>query len=106
MRLKRAALLAQLQGAPLEESPVPSARALPLSHVRKRSATTPLRRRRRRVEVVLRGDGGERGVGRGGVVGRPPVVRQQLREVALLQRGQTLEYILEIGPGIVPVEFG
>lgn len=34
MHLKRAAFLAQLQSAPLEESPVLSARALPLSHVR------------------------------------------------------------------------
>ncbi|QDL38652.1 aldehyde dehydrogenase family protein [Rhodoferax sediminis] len=58
------------------------------------------------VKVVLRGEGGRRRGGRGGVLGRPPVVRQQLREVALLERGQALEHVLEVGPRIVPVEFG
>ena len=51
---------------------------------------------------------GDRGWGdrRSGVIRRPPVVRQQQLEVAVLQRGQALEHVLEIGPGIVPVEFG
>ncbi len=48
------------------------------------------------LKAQLRGGGGRR-VGRGGVAGRAPVVRQQLREVALLERGQTLEDVLEVG---------
>jgi hypothetical protein len=32
-------------------------------------------------------------------------VRQQQLEVAVLQRGQALEHVLEIGPGVVAVEF-
>ena len=39
-------------------------------------------------------------------VGRSPVVWQQLRQVAILQRGQALEDIFEIGPWIVSVELG
>ena len=46
---------------------------------------------------VLRNAGGERRRWRGGVVGGAPVMRQQLREVTVLERGQTLKYILEIG---------
>ena len=54
------------------------------------------------------GLGGGRGNRRGdGDVGCPaPVVRQQLREVAVLERGQPLEHVLEVGPGVVAVEFG
>ena len=33
-------------------------------------------------------------------------VRQQQRQVAILQRGQALEDVLEVGPRIVSVEFG
>ena len=56
----------------------------------------------------LRG-GGRRGNGRNGDGAdceRMPVVRQKLREVAVFQRAHPLEHVLEIGPGIVPVEFG
>ena len=55
---------------------------------------------------VLRGDRRECRRCRGGVVGRAPVMRQQLREIAVLERGQTLEHVLEVGPGVVPIEFG
>ena len=54
------------------------------------------------------GDGGRRGVCRRGGIdghGRLPVVRQKLREIAVLQRGQPFEHVFEIGPGIVAVEF-
>ena len=40
------------------------------------------------------------------LTGGAPVVRQQRLQVAVLERGQTLEHILEIGTGIVTVEFG
>ena len=44
------------------------------------------------------GGGGSAG-GRDDLDGRAPVVRQQLRQVAILERGQTLEDVLEIvGP--------
>lgn len=54
--------------------------------------------------LVLRCDCGECRVGRCGVAGGTPVVRQQLREIALLERRQTLEHVLQVGPRIVPVE--
>ena len=38
--------------------------------------------------------------------GRSPVVRQQLCQIAILQRGQALEDVFEVGPRIVPVELG
>ena len=42
---------------------------------------------------------------RSGVIRRPPVVRQQQLEVAVLQHGQARELVFETGPEIVPVEF-
>ena len=57
------------------------------------------------LKAQLRSGGGRR-VGRGDAGGGSPVVRQQLREVALLERGQTLEHVLEVGPGVVTVELG
>ena len=56
---------------------------------------------------MLRGDEFGRGDGRAecGDGGRAPVVRQQLREVAMLERGQPFKNILEVGPRGMAVEF-
>ncbi len=62
------------------------------------------------VKTVLRGDGigrdDRRRVAGIDAVGRPPVMRQQRCEVACFERGQPLEYVLEIGPRIVTIELG
>lgn len=42
----------------------------------------------------------------GVIAGGLPVVWQKGLEVAVFERRQTLKYLLEIGPWIVPVEFG
>lgn len=71
----------------------------------KRSANPPCAVDDGVLKMVLR-DGGECRSWCRGVAGRAPVMRQQLREIALLECGQTLEHVLEVGPRIVPVEFG
>ena len=57
------------------------------------------------VEAELRSYGFHAGR-HGGVSRRFPVVRQQLSQVALLERGQAVEQVFQIGPRIVPVELG
>lgn len=56
-------------------------------------------------ESVLKAvlSGSERRRWRGGVAGGSPVMRQQLREIALLECGQTFEHVLQISPRIVTV---
>jgi hypothetical protein len=44
--------------------------------------------------------------GRDGAAGRAPVVGQELPEVALLDREQKLEDVLQVGPRIVPIGLG
>ena len=39
-------------------------------------------------------------------VGLVPPVRQQLLDSAVQLRGQSREHVLQVGPGIVPIEFG
>ena len=39
-------------------------------------------------------------------VGALPLVRQQLPDPAVQLRGQPREHVLQVGPGLVPVELG
>ena len=46
------------------------------------------------------------GLRRSASAGRPPPVGQQLLDAAVQLRGQSGEHVLEVGPGLVPIELG